>query len=352
MKKLRNYLLATLALVALISCTKENDPISTEVEESIVTFSVSTNDTKASGSAQGSQTDDNTVNTLEFFIFNADGAAAGVLDAYQKFTTADGLTNLQVKATTGAKNIYVVANSHRTDYWQGVVTLAEFKEQVSSLTSENNKDFAMVGSTDATLQASTSLTLSISRLVARIGLASIKTNFADSPYYGMSISNVKVYITNVHSSKLFYNGEISTPVILNNKALVATDANSCSMSGMLYDAISTSIGDTGYSTAHYFYAYENVMETETTSDRFTRLVIQADLDGNTYYYPVNINQEGYGYDSSNGHKGVKRNYAYEINVTILRPGSTDPDVAVEHGVMSCTVNVLNWNSTTTANPEF
>ncbi len=352
MKTLKTILVATLVLGASISCNKESDLNQVAVEESLVTFSVNSGNTKASGSAQGDQTNDNSVNTLEFFIFNADGAAAGVLDAYQKFTTADGLTNLQVKATTGAKNIYVVANSHRTDYWQGVVTLAEFKEQVSSLTLEDNKDFAMVGSIDATLQATTSLILAISRLVARVNLSGIKTTFAGTPYEGMKLSNVKVFLTNVHSSKLFHNNTITTPVILNNKALVAADVNNCSMSGMLYDAISTSIGDTGYSTPHYFYAYENVMDAETTKDRFTRLVIQADLDGNTYYYPVNINQEGYGYVASNGHKGVKRNTAYEINVNILRPGSTNPDEPVEHSVMSCTVNVLDWSNTTTANPEF
>lgn len=352
MKTLKTILVATLALVALISCNKESDLNQTAVEESLVTFSVNSGNTKASGSAQGDQTNDNSVNTLEFFIFNAEGAAAGVLDAYKKFTTADGLSNLEVKATTGAKNIYVVANSHRTDYWQGVVTLAEFKEQLSSLTAENNKDFSMVGSIDATLQATTSLSLAISRLVARVKLSGIKTTFAGTPYEGMTLSNVKLYLTNVHSSKLFYNGEISTPVILNNKALVAADANSCSMSGMLYDAVSNSIGDAGYSTAHYFYAYENLMDAESATDRFTRLVIQADLDGNTYYYPVNINREGYGYVASNGHKGVKRNTAYEINVDIRRPGSTNPDEPVVHGVMSCTVKVLDWSNTTTANPEF
>ena len=361
MRKIKTILLATAFLAVLFSCSKESNEMSQSTTyESSVSFNVNPdftiadsnyNSTRASGDAQGNQTSDNNISTLEFFIFNADGVSKGVLDAYHKFTTEDGISKLEVKATTGAKNIYVVANSHRED-WKGVVTLDEFKRQVSSLKNENNKNFVMVGSTDATLQATTSITLEISRLVARVELVSLKTTFTGTPYEGMSLSNVKLYLTNVHSSKCFFNGEISTPVILNSKALNEENVNSCAMPGALYDAISKAIGNEVYNTPHYFYTYENLMDTESVSNRFTRLVIQADLDGHTYYYPVNINQEGYGYVASNGHKGIKRNTSYKINVNILRPGSTNPDEPLQHGALSCSVNVVNWESVETANTEF
>lgn len=352
-RKLRVFIGVTVVLLFGVSCSKGlNHSKVLDIKESIVTFNIAKGgSTKAIGTDYETAVNYNGINTLEFFIFNAEGnAAKGTLDAYKKFTTADGLTNLEVKSTTGAKNIYVVANSHRAD-WKGVTTLVEFQEQVSNLSAEDIKDLTMVGSIDATLQPSTSLTLGISRLVAKINLASIKTTFAGTPYDVMKLENVKAYLTNVHSSKLFHNGEIATPIILNSKKCIEADVNSCKF-GVLYDAIPTSIGDAGYNTSHYFFAYENKLETETTDDRFTRLVIEADLDGITYYYPININQEGYGYDAGNGHKGIQRNTEYAINVTIKRPGSTDPDTAVEPGVLTASVTVIPWKLTTTANPEF
>lgn len=340
--------------IFFFSCTKqsllEQPAIQTE-QESTLTISLQ-NGLSSKATGQGNQADDNYINTLEFFIFHAEGEKAGVLDAYKKFTTADGIANLQIKATTGKKTIYAIANSHRSDNFKGITTLAEFQKQQASLTNDNTKDFIMTGSVDATLQVTTSITFAISRLAAKIELQGIKTAFAGTPYEGMSLSNVEVFMLNVHSSKRLHDNLAASATILNSKALVATDVNSCKMSGMLHDKIAAAVNDAGYTTPHFMYAYENTLETETADSRFTRLVIKADLNGHTYYYPVNVNQDLYGHIPANGHKGIKRNTEYKVNVTILRPGSTDPDKPVEHGVMSVTLNVLNWSATSPANPEF
>ncbi len=339
-----------LAVLFLFSCTKENmkNIADNTTQDSNLTITIA-NQTKSVTS--NTQIEDNTINTLELFIFNKDGANAGELDAYKKFGGADGLTNLTIKATTGNKIIYAVANSHKEN-WQGVVTLPQFQNEIVSITKDNLKDFVMIGNVEATLQLATSVTFAIERLAAKIKLNSIRTSFAGTPYEGMSLTNVKAYLINVHSAKLYHNGTVTTPTILNPKKAVNVDINSCAMPGMLYDVITPAINDAGYNTAHYFYAYENIRNTEDATNRFTRLVIQADLNGKTYYYPINLNQDTYGYDPTNGHFGLKRNTLYEVNVTIMRPGSTDPDEPVVFGTLNCTLNVLNWNNTLTANPEF
>ncbi|MEG0519102.1 MAG: fimbrial protein [Bacteroidales bacterium] len=346
--------LVILSGLFLFSCTTQNlleQPVIQTEQESTLTISLQ-NGLSSKASGQGNQADDNYINTLEFFIFHAEGDRAGVLDTYKKFTTADGITNLQIKATTGKKTIYVIANSHRSDNFAGVITLSEFQKLQASLTDDNTKNFIMTGSVEATLQVTTSITLAISRLAAKIELQSIKTAFAGTPYQGMSLSNVKFFLINVHSSKRLHDGLAATAAILNPKALVATDVNACTMPGMLSEDIAAPIGDAGYTTPHYFYAYENTLDTETPDERYTRLVIQATLNGHTYYYPVNVNQVNYGYDPANKHKGIKRNTEYKINVTIMRPGSTDPDKPVEHGVMTVTLNILDWSATTPAHPDF
>ena len=184
-------------------------------------------------------------------------------------------------------------------------------------------------------------------------MASIKTQFTGTPWAGSSLSNVKIYLINAAGDKLYHDGsDQPAPVILNNKKAVATDINACTMTGMLYDEIAASITDTGYNTAHSFYCYENLVESETAAKKFTKLIIQGDLNGHTYYYPISINREGFGYTSENGHAGVKRNTAYTINVTILRPGSLDPDTPVEHGTMKATLNIANWVTVPTVNVIF
>lgn len=320
--------------------------------ESLLTINLTgDSESKASGAEHGIQAEDNYINTLEIFIFHAEGNKAGKLDAYKKFTPADGIRNLQIKATTGRKKMYVVANSHRGG-WPGVNTLPEFQQERALLQEDNVKDYLMTGEADVTLQVATSVTLPVSRLVARVCLASIKGAFRGTPYEGCKLSNVKAYLINVHGVKHIHDGSLAVPVILNPKAPEETDINSCAMPGMLFEAVPAEIEDTGYTTPHYFYTYENRLETETERNRFTRLVIQADLNGNTYYYPVNINQPGYGYTALNAHRGVKRNTSYEIHVTILRPGSIDPDQPMEHGALSVNLNVLDWNTLPVANPEF
>ena len=117
----------------------------------------------------------------------------------------------------------------------------------------------------------------------------------------------------------------STKVILNSKGYSQEDYNGCMMTALFAEGVPGLVGDDGYTTAHHFYCYENLMDTETSANRFTRLVVEANLDGTVYYYPVDINQPGYGWDSSIGHKGVKRNTCYTYNFTITGPGSDDPE---------------------------
>ena len=302
--------------------------------------------TKAIGAGHGVQDDDNKIQTLEIFVFkNVSGATDdGVLEAYKKFsgTPLTTLTGLQLTAKTGPKIIVAIANSHASG-WAGIDTYSEFQTITSSLKAENLTTFVMTGSTTATLAATASVSIPISRLVGRVILSGIKTNFAGTPYEGSTLSDVKIYLTNVRGSKLFYSGEEpSSVVILNAKHYLSTDCNGCAMSGMLYDDVAGTIGETAVTTAHYFYCYENMLATETASERFTRMVIQATLAGKVYYYPIDINREGYGWVSASGHVGVKRNTSYAVSVVISGPGSTNPDEPITRGTLTADITVSNW----------
>ena len=332
---MKKMLLAMFAAVMLCSCSKENPVEAVEpLQESVVYINLKNNlISKATGADHGVQEDDNTINTLEIFIFRVNEGMAdnGVLDGYRKFTAQElgDLTSLEVQTTTGKKMIYAVANAHRAN-WQGVNTRELFEQQTALLANDNLKDFIMVGGKEAELGLASTVAFTIQRIVARVQVVSLKTAFAGGPYEGMTLKGVKAYITNVQGEKYIFNGEGNNLTVLNSKKYVESDAAGFAMSGMLYDNIGIDLSDSGYTTAHSFYCFPNNIAQEGDGKKFTRVVIEGQLNGITYYYPVAVPE-------------LERNNCYSLDITIKRPGSLDPDSDVEKGTLLATVSVLDWD---------
>ena len=78
---------------------------------------------------------------------------------------------------------------------------------------------------------------------------------------------------------------------------------------------------------HLFYGYANAGATKT------RLVVEADIAGRTYYYPVTMTS-------------LERNKAYTVALTIRNLGSDDPDKPVEKGSVSVSISVAGWETGT------
>lgn len=344
MKKL--FMIA-MAAAAVCSCAKGNvvDNVESQ-QESTVYITIKNDDstplTRASGNGHGTQVQDNTINTVELFIFRVNPGQAddGILDGYKKFNSSEleTLSNLEVKSTIGKKMIYAVVNSHR-ESWPTGLTRTIFEQQTAQLFKENIKDFLMVGGKEATLQISTNVSFQISRMVARVRLNSVVASFENTPYAGGALKNVKAYLINAHSEKYLFDGSGNGLKILNSKQYVANDNIGSAMPEILYEELSASIDKSGYSIPHYFYCYSNPLETETENDRFTRLVIEGELNGTKYYYPISL-------------KGIARNSCYSIDVKIQRPGSQNPDQDVAMGTMYISLEVLGWNAIPGSTVEF
>ena len=332
---MRKMLLAMVAAALFCSCSKENPVEYVEpLQESVVYINLKNSHmSKASGAGHGVQEDDNAINALEIFIFRVNEGKAdnGVLDGYRKFTAQElgDLTSLEVQTTTGKKVIYAVANSHRTS-WQGINTRELFEQQTALLANDNLKDFIMVGGKEAELGLASTVAFTIQRIVARVQVVSLKTAFAGGPYEGMALKGVKAYLTNVQGEKYIFNGEGNNLKVLNSKKYIESDAAGCTMPGMLYDNLGTDLTDTGYNTAHSFYCFPNDIAQEGDGNKFTRVVIEGELNGIRYYYPIAIPE-------------LERNNCYSLDITIKRPGSLDPDSDVEKGTLLATVSVLDWD---------
>ena len=339
----RILFMAAAALLAC-SCSKSNLEVETEpLQESVLYVNLNTGEqTRATGGGHGIQSDDNHIQTLEIFVFRINPGAQddGVLDGYRKFTAAElgDLTNLEVQTTTGEKMIYAVANSHRAN-WKGINTRALFEQQTAVLDDEGLKNFIMVGGAQEHLKIASTVSFVIKRLVARVKVNSIKTAFKDGPYEDMELQEVKAYLLHAQAEKLICNGKGDNLRVYNQGEAKKDDADACTMEGMIYDNIGSSISDAGYTTPHYLYSFENGFSQEQDGKKFTRIVVEGKLNGTVYYYPVVL-------------KELKRNCCYSVDITIKRPGSTDPNSDVEKGTLLATVSVKDWEPASDSVVEF
>jgi hypothetical protein len=193
---------------------------------------------------------------------------------------------------------------------------------------------------------SSSVSISLERMVCRVSLQNIRTDFSGTPYEGMKLENVKVFLTDVRYIKKYSDGndpyyKDGTVPSLNHCGLVPADTSAMSGRGFLCDAIPDGVSGDGTSVPHYFYCYENILGKETSDEKFTRLVIQADLNGSTYFYPVCVNR-GASNNSSPVPSGVVRNTSYGFDITILRPGVSDPSESLDSGSMTVSIDVADW----------
>lgn len=350
----RRIIISVFALSTLLTgaCTKSNFKSENESEFSQQSATVTIHLASSTKTVvEQNQQQDNAINTLDVFIFNnttSSNGVSGELDTYQRFEGSD-LSSVQLTSTTGPKVVCVVANSHIGDF-SGVTQIGTFKELSTLLKNEMLGSFTMYGEVEHEFELTNRVSVTLSRFVSRVAVTSIKTKFEGTSYQGQTLKNCKLFLVNAHGDKIvFDNGNTSAPIVLNEAALVEEDVNSTAQEGLLMDAIDGEIGSEGHTLAHYFYTYSN--ETQNTSTS-TKVVLQGDLNGVTYYYPVLINQPDYGYSAENGHYGVGRNNTYSYTITVTRPGSDDPNIPLVPGAVELTLDVQDWTVIPSFDKEF
>lgn len=332
--------LTAICLASVLSCTKPCTTCNDQLTTSTLKISLGGEGTKTTVST--SIAEDNTINTLDILIFrNTDPSSPDYqkLDTYRHFEQTDP-DNIVISTTTGPKTICVIANDHSNTF-DGVSDLRSFRELVTNLKDEQLRSFTMYGETDALLDITSEVSVSLKRHISKICVSSIKTLFDGTPYAGKELTDAKLYLLNVHGEKTIANNASSpaTPLVLNEKKVDGNDVNSLSEAYMIYESLGENIDDTGTETPHYLYCYSN-----QTSDleRCTKVVLEGKLDGVTYYYPIPVNQENYGYLPTNNHYGVAQNTFYSYGITITRPGSLDPNIPIVPGTLEILIDVMDW----------
>lgn len=310
---IKKFCYAAMAAVAAVSCCEKSVELPEyEESEELVTFSVSVPgaETKNVGTAI-----EKTVNSLQVIVFNKHGLYE--TSSYVTRSTVD------LTCTAGEKRLIALVNANKEDNIKNVDDLAS---RPLYLRETGEGDLVMLGDTTMTVSAGAPITIDVSYLSAKISLTSVSLQFEDEQHKDLACDVKAVFLTNVAGDRKYMTP--STPSVWFNEGAY----DSTNTLPFLHDWVNYGqlvSGEKQYNTKHYFYCYPNETDTKT------RLVIETEIEGQTYYYPIEL-------------KKVVENNEYSYSVILTRFGTDRPDGSLDKGSYSVKVSMKSWvtNSST------
>lgn len=259
------------------------------------------------------------------------------LDCYQKVDDYS-CWDKEVTSGSGDRIIAVCANSNKDlEDWSYVSSMSYMKEITVSLEEESLSHPFMSGLSEVDAgQEGRYTEIMMSPIYSSVELRSISCDFSDRPYAGESITDVRVYLTNVNAECRILDTEDIRPArIINAGMLREDDLAQFENPEIIVRYLDGEIDqDTVYPDIRLI-CYPNNSISEGPGTPFTRLVIEGKIAGETFYWPVNINRDEEGY-------GIGRNERYIYDLKITRKGTKDPDVPVKVGEMTINFDIEKW----------
>jgi len=333
MRKL--LLLQTALLLALVSCQKESLPnLEPEQEETAeVNFCISL-DEPSTKSYTGEYSFEKNVERVTFFVFNE----KGMLDTY---FTGSPTSSVTKTISTGTKTIWALVNINPTRFYS-CTRLSQFESCETNFHDMSRDAFSMSGKVTKTITSgSNSLSVPVERYVARIFVEEIVNNL-EGNLEGEDIEIRNIYVTNVVGNCLINGSFPSSPIWFNkfgrsDWAEGPDDYINCvDDSELEYLTVSEEgyylFWEDVYEACAPLYFFPNNATSDvngwssTFTKRYTRIVVEAYIRDELYFYPVNI-------------IGAQRNHSYSLILNITRPGSKDPDTFVWSEIQDVSITI-------------
>ena len=396
------YSVCSLALaLAVVGCQKSlpssgdvNSIPAVKGEPTTVAFSLRST-TKAT---EDGTLNENKVNRVDAFVFNADGT----LDGYLKVDSpADIDKAAEVKATTGKGKRFVVLVNAATagdpnltdDLMEDVDHINDLNNVARTFYLRNNTlgGFQMYGATKQDLvSGENTVVVPINRAVSRIKIDKITRQFDVPSLADQNFSIKKIYISNVvgtvcnvadaldasndlkyfqtikagasdiwfnkyayEDSHLPYPGYVDLTADVNVKSLTQKDVDKALAQGandepangyrfyvMPNDVMPAYVG--GEDDAACLLKEQELQGLNPWAPTLTKLVIETELAGKTYYYSIPIVHRST-YPEGKISSGIGYNETFNFkNIVLTRAGSEDPDVPVSTSSVIFDLDIQPW----------
>lgn len=262
------------------------------------------------------------VNSLQVYVYDSSGA----IEYYGKIEDASSLT---FEVVPGEKTICALVNAASNS---DIPTKNKFLAYPTLLSENSLTNFVMAGTESKEITKAETITIPVSRIASKIILNKITTRYSSASMNGTT--KIKsVYLVNVPVSSTLLSDNYNISEWVNMTKFVSSSCNSfVSESNVDYD-----ISGNGSNTdVHWFYSYPNPTTEDSSSStwcaRKTRLVVETEYGGQTYYYPITL-------------PVLQRNYKYVITELIItRLGSKDPDVPVSMKECKFDLEIVKWQN--------
>lgn len=273
------------------------------------------------------------VRSLDALVFNDD--LLNRIDCYQRMDDFSGKEVL-IGSGTGRKLVLLCANAPWEEIgWEDAYSLHKASALKVDLEQEDREWPIM--STLMHMEAGVNGRAELERLTGEVELRSIRCDFTGKPYDGESITDAIVYLTNVNGTCSILPAE--EPVmerIINHRGLIPDDIQCFKDPEIIMDTIGV-ISFMRSSPEIRLLCYPSIFQEEGISTPFTRLVIEGKIQGETWYWPININR-----GSGNDHEGIERNRRYVYDLTIRSKGTKNPDIAITHEMAETEFITEKW----------
>ena len=237
--------------------------------------------------------------------------------------TSGSFSPIRCSLKAGSYTAYAIANPPSSFRPEDYTSFSKFSKAESDLRDNGLSQLVMFGSRIISVsgQDNRPQSIGVNRLVSKVSIRKISTDFSDPTLRFRTFRLKAIYLTNCYGkNKLRNDGEASE---MNadvscwyNRMGFHSDAG---VDALLADRGINAVitASSPYGQEHHFYCYPNRTDQDSRSGewsiRHTRLVLEADIDGKTYFYPITL-------------PTMQRNKTYIIEEAIIRKlGSNDPE---------------------------
>lgn len=266
---------------------------------------------------------------LNLFFFNND--ALQRLVSYNHIPSWDGSILLNIGSTHGYKTLAAVCSPPSDIKWEEIYSYAQLQNIRSKLSDETPQNAIKTGLKGVDCQYISKDDMGLTPLLCRVVLRSIQCDFSGREYANEKLRNVSVFLSCVNAETGLFEDSVPTQW-LNQGGLNESDMEAMNCPEMLlWKPDNLDIGNEVVNLDHAFYCYANPFCEETLGSLMTKIVIEGEIEGKKYYYPIAIP----------GNRLI-RGCSVDIDIVIRKTGTSTPEILAESAVYVIWEGISSW----------